>query len=524
VNDVCTLRRALVSVSDKRGLDRLARFLIDAKVEVLSTGGTAAALAELGVAVVKVSEYTGAPEILGGRVKTLHPKIHGGILGTSSPEHQAEMARHAIAPIDLVVVNLYPFAKTVADPTRTFDDAIENIDIGGPTMVRAAAKNWGRVAVVVDPDDYEALAADVAASGGVTAALRRRLSRKAFVHTATYDAAIAAYLSAHDDDGRRFEAGELATFWSTSGERHGALRYGENPHQPAAFYAHGDDGLAGAVQLQGKPLSYNNLLDADAALAVVRDLAPLGVAAAVIKHATPCGVALGAADAAIADVYARAQAADAESSFGGIVALGRPCDGPTAETLATTFLEVILAPSFDADARAILGKKTSLRLLEVSTTGASAPTLRARSIAGGMLVQREDRFALPLREAKLVAGTLPDDARWIDFELAWRVVGHVRSNAIAIVAGGVTIGLGGGQTSRVEAVRQALARAGERAKGAVLASDAFFPFRDSIDQLAAAGITAVIQPGGSVRDAEVIAAAHEHGVTMLFTGERHFRH
>jgi phosphoribosylaminoimidazolecarboxamide formyltransferase/IMP cyclohydrolase len=311
----------------------------------------------------------------------------------------------------------------------------------------------------------------------------------------------------------------------SGGDRKGELRYGENPHQPAGFYATGEPGgLDSAVQLQGKPLSYNNLLDADAAVGLVRSLSGLGVAAAVIKHATPCGAAVAPVGTPVAEVYGRAQQADAESAFGGIVALSVPCDGATAERLASTFLEVVVAPSFDGAARAALAKKTNLRLLELPMDGAAAPGLRARSIAGGFLVQREDAISGSLRRAELVSGTAPADDAWPELELAWRVVAAVRSNAIAIVADGVTVGLGGGQTSRVEAVRQALGRAGERARGATLASDAFFPFRDSIDQLAAAGIRTVIQPGGSVRDAEVVAAANEHGITMLFTRERHFRH
>ncbi len=528
VNDVCQLRRALVSVSDKRGLDRLARLLVDARVEVLSTGGTAVALDEHGVAVVKVSDYTGAPEILGGRVKTLHPKIHGGILAAPSAEHEAELARHAIPPIDLVVVNLYPFAATIAKPGCSFDEAIENIDIGGPTMVRAAAKNWARVAVVVDPDDYEGIAQEVARDGGLSGATRLRLARKAFAHTAAYDAAVARYLAGRDDAGAALPADELPGFLMIGGHRQGALRYGENPHQPAGFYVDGNAtaGLDRARVLQGKPLSYNNLLDADAALLLVRDLAPLGPAAAVIKHASPCGAAVGAASQPIAELYRAAQQADAESAFGGIVALSRPCDGATAELLASTFLEVVIAPGFDEAARAVLAKKTNLRLLELEVAvSPSTAVLRARTIAGGLLVQREDVIDGSLRDAELVAGDAPvDDAAWRELDFAWRVAKHVRSNAIVVAAGGVTVGLGGGQTSRVEAVRQALSRAGARAEGAVVASDAFFPFRDSIDRLAEAGVRAIVQPGGSVRDEEVVQAAREHGITMLFTRARHFRH
>ncbi|HET6585795.1 MAG TPA: bifunctional phosphoribosylaminoimidazolecarboxamide formyltransferase/IMP cyclohydrolase [Nannocystaceae bacterium] len=527
---VSPLRRALVSVSDKTGLEVLARMLVDARMEVLSTGGTASALVEQGVAVVPVAEYTGAPAILGGRVKTLHPKIHGGILAKPTAEHEAELARHAIPAIDLVVVNLYPFRRTIADPTCTFADAIENIDIGGPTMVRAAAKNWERVTVVVDPADYAVLAEAVAAHGGVPAELRRALARKAFAHTASYDAAIAEYLAGFADDGTPAPALDVPGFALVGGARRGELRYGENPHQPAAFMPgrgpHDAPGLDAAEQLQGKPLSYNNLLDADAALGLVRELGELGPAAVVVKHATPCGVAVGASQDPIAEVAARALAADAESAFGGIVALSRTCDGPTAAALAGTFLEVVLAPAFTDEARAALAKKTNLRLLVVPAIDrvpATAP-LRVRSIAGGLLVQREDRRVVALRDAELVTGGALPPALSRELEIAWRTVVHVRSNAIVLTKDGTTVGIGGGQTSRVEAVRQALARAGERARGSVLASDAFFPFRDSIDAAAAAGVVAIVQPGGSVRDEESIAAAKEHGLVLLFTRERHFRH
>jgi len=530
VTAISPLRRALVSVSDKTDLDVLARLLVDTKVEVLSTGGTASALVEQGVAVVPVAEYTGAPAILGGRVKTLHPRIHGGILAKPTAEHEAELARHAIPAIDLVVVNLYPFRRTIADPSCTFADAIENIDIGGPTMVRAAAKNWERVTVVVDPADYQPLADAVAKHGGVPAELRRALARKAFAHTASYDAAIAEYLARFADDGTPSAAGDVPGFVLVGGRRKGELRYGENPHQAAAFVPgrgpHDAPGLDAAEQLQGKPLSYNNLLDADGALGLVRELGELGPTVVVIKHATPCGIAVGRADEALSDVAAKALAADSESAFGGIVALSRGCDGPTAERLAGMFLEVVLAPGFDASARAAFAKKTNLRLLvvpELDRVPASAP-LRVRSIAGGLLVQREDRRLVALADAEVVAGDRPSPALLQELEVAWRTVVHVRSNAIVLTRDGTSVGIGGGQTSRVEAVRQALGRAGERAKGAVLASDAFFPFRDSIDAAAAAGVVAIVQPGGSVRDEESIAAAKEHGLTLLFTRERHFRH
>ncbi len=526
------LRRALVSVSDKRGLDTLAQVLIDAKVEVLSTGGTSKALKELGVAVVKVSEYTDAPEILGGRVKTLHPKIHGGILALPTPEHEAERKLHGIAAIDLVIVNLYPFQEVVARPGSTFDQAIENIDIGGPTMLRAGAKNWQRVGVIVDPADYSLLGKVLREHDNrLPEAFRRQLARKAFAHTAAYDAAIANYLQTFDDQGIACSPRQIPQRLFMIGEAAGELRYGENPHQEAAvFRVAGNNeavALAGATQLQGKPLSYNNLLDADGALALLRDLAPLGTAAAVLKHVSPCGAAVSSSGAGLAEVYAQARACDPESAFGGIVALSEQVDEGTAKELVSTFLEVIIAPSFSKAARKILRKKKNLRVLEMAellTPAGAVPPLRLRSIAGGLLAQREDVLRVAAAEAKVVSKRSPNAAELLDLEVALRVGKAVRSNAIVIAKGGASIGIGGGQTSRVEAVRQATRRAGQRGAGAVLASDAFFPFRDSIDSAAAAGITAVIQPGGSIRDAESIAAADEHGIAMVFTGERHFRH
>ncbi len=525
------IRRALVSVSDKSKLDVLAQILIDCQVEVLSTGGTYAALEQLGVAVVKVSEYTGAPEILDGRVKTLHPKIHGGILALPTRAHEAELRLHGIAPIDLVVVNLYPFREVIARPGCDFEDAIENIDVGGPTMVRAAAKNWQRVAVVVDPDDYAALGEALQASGRVLPeALRRRLARKAFAHTAAYDAAISTYLARFDDAGAAVPADALPDTLNLAGEASGALRYGENPHQPARFYAVAGapdeaPGLDRAQVHQGKALSYNNLLDADAALGLVRDLARLGPAAAVIKHVSPCGVAVGRAGESLAEVYRRAREADAESAFGGIVALSQPVDAAAAALLAETFLEVVIAPGYTPEARALLAAKKNLRVIELALgTGASGQALRLRSIAGGLLAQREDAIGVSAAMARVVTRRAPTAAELHDLELAQVAGKWVRSNAIVLCREGVTVGIGGGQTSRVEASRQASARAGERARGAALGSDAFFPFRDGVDAAAAAGVTAIVQPGGSVRDEEVIAAADEHGIAMIFTGQRHFRH
>ncbi|WP_258183056.1 bifunctional phosphoribosylaminoimidazolecarboxamide formyltransferase/IMP cyclohydrolase [Enhygromyxa salina] len=531
------LRRALVSVSDKSQLDVLAELLIAHKVEVLSTGGTHRALAELGVAVVKVSEFTGAPEILDGRVKTLHPKIHGGILALPTEDHARELELHQIAPIDLVVVNLYPFRETIRKPGCSFADAIENIDIGGPTMVRAAAKNWGRVGVVVDPNDYARLAEVLAEHGGALPdSVRRSFARKAFAHTASYDAAIADYLARHDDEGQAIDAAAITPGLFVSGEPLVELRYGENPHQPARFFrtdyaAAEQTGLDRALIHQGKALSYNNLLDADAALGLIRDLhAGLpegGRAAAVFKHLSPCGAALGSREESLAETFIRARQADAESAFGGIVSVSEAVDAATAERLVETFLEVVIAPGYSPEARKILAKKKRLRVLELPemfSPSSGPPPLRLRSVAGGVLVQREDLIGVAAKDGQVPTERSPSAAELTSLDLGQRVAKHVRSNAIVLVREGATVGIGGGQTSRVEAVRQAISRAGDAAKGAVLASDAFFPFRDSIDAIAAAGVTAVVQPGGSMRDAEVIAACDEHGVAMVFTGERHFRH
>ena len=527
------IRRALVSVSDKSNLDRLARMLVDHGIEVLSTGGTYRALGELGVAVRKVSEHTGAPEILDGRVKTLHPRIHGGILALPTPEHDAERQRHDIPAIDLVVVNLYPFREVIREPGCDLARAVENIDIGGPTMVRAAAKNAARVTVIVDPADYERVAAALAEHGGaVPPALRRELARKAFAHTAAYDAAIAAYLASASaaDEGEGTGEDRAAPVFFVGGSRQGTLRYGENPHQVAGLYAvagesHEATGLPQARVLQGKTLSYNNLLDADAALALIRDLQPLGMAAAVFKHASPCGAAVGRAGEPLVEVVRRAREADAESAFGGIVALTHEVDDQTAERLGETFLEVVLAPAFSTTAREILASKKNLRLLELPEMFAEGPPpWRVRSVAGGLLVQREDVTRVGTAKARVATRRAPTATEQTDLEVAWRVAKHVRSNAIVIAKDGVTLGIGGGQTSRVEASRQAARRAGEAARGAVLASDGFFPFRDGVDAAAAAGVRAVIQPGGSMRDAEVVAAADEHDLAMLLTGERHFRH
>jgi phosphoribosylaminoimidazolecarboxamide formyltransferase/IMP cyclohydrolase len=534
---VVRIRRALISVSDKRGLVDLARVLADLDVEILSTGGTAAALAAAGIRVVQVSDYTGSPEILDGRVKTLHPKIHGGLLGRPTPEHQREMAEHAIGAIDLVVVNLYPFEATVAKDVA-LAEAIENIDIGGPSMLRSAAKNHERVAVVVDPDDYPAIAGELRENAGaITAARRFALARKAYAHTSAYDGAIAAYLSSIDDaavadrdavPARREPPDVLSMQWHKRYE----LRYGENPHQRAAFYADGRVPLrsvagarptiAGADVLGGKQLSYNNLLDLDAALGLVLEFAE--PTAVVVKHNNPCGVATAAT---AADAYTRARAADPVSAFGGIVAVNVEVDDALARLLVETFLECVVAPAYSDSARAILADKKNLRLVAAKgdwTPAAGHVAWSVRSIAGGALVQTADTALTPIADARPVTQRAPTDDERRDLAFAWRVAKHVKSNAIVFAKDRTTVAIGAGQMSRVDSVKLCEAKGGAALAGAVAASDAFFPFRDGVDVLARAGATAVIQPGGSVRDEEVIAAADEHGLAMVFTGTRHFRH
>jgi phosphoribosylaminoimidazolecarboxamide formyltransferase / IMP cyclohydrolase len=497
------VRRALISVSDKTGVVDFARRLAGLGVEIISSGGTAAALTGAGVPVTPVPEVTGAAEILDGRVKTLHPRIHGGILADRRKEsHMKELADQGIEPVDLVVCNLYPFAKTVASPDTTEDEALEQIDIGGPAMVRAAAKNHPSVAVVVSPARYPEVAAEIEA-GGLSAETRRRLAREAFTHTAAYEAAIAAYFGSD---------GLVIT-----GEKVADLRYGENPHQPAAFYSAGDrrDGIGGAEQLHGKELSYNNLMDADAAWKLVWELS--APAAAIIKHSNPCGAAE-ANDLERAD--ARALECDRTSAFGGIVALNETCDPSTAAAIAEIFTEVVIAPGYSPEAQSVLTAKKNLRVLV-----ARPPVLglEVRSVAGGWLVQAPDPPD-DVSAARVVTRAEPTEAQWIDMRFAWTVAKHVKSNAIVLARDRAAVGVGAGQMSRVDATDLAARRAGSRAAGSVCASDAFFPFRDGLDAAVAAGAAAVIQPGGSVRDDEVIAAADEHGIAMVFTGRRHFRH
>jgi phosphoribosylaminoimidazolecarboxamide formyltransferase/IMP cyclohydrolase len=511
---------ALLSVSDKRGLVPFAQGLVAQGFRLLSTGGTLAALKAAGVAATQVSEHTQSPEILGGRVKTLHPRIHGGILGRPNlPEDAREMRENAIEAISLVVVNLYPFRETVASGA-SHEDVIENIDVGGPTMVRAAAKNYAHVAVVVDPADYDAVLAELKDGGQVGPGTRERLMRKAFAHTAAYDAAISDYLCERASE--PFPA-ELSVAFQKVEE----LRYGENPHQRASYYrayrAPAGPSVAHAQVLQGKELSYNNLLDLDAALALMLEF-PERPGAVIIKHNTPCGVAL---DAGLEVAYRAARAADEVSAFGGIVALNCEVDEATARALAETFLEAVIAPDYSAAARTVLSAKKNLRLLSLGKAWPSGakgvPSRELRSISGGLLVQDRDVLE-PVTEWKVVTKKAPTPAQLEALKFAWRVCKHVKSNAIVFSSGDRLLAAGGGQTSRVESAKIAVARGGAALKGSAVASDAFFPFRDGLDEIARAGASCVVQPGGSVRDAELIAAADEHGLAMVFSGVRHFRH
>jgi phosphoribosylaminoimidazolecarboxamide formyltransferase/IMP cyclohydrolase len=502
--------RALVSVSDKTGLVELARGLADAGIELISSGGTAVSIADAGVPVKRVSEVTGAPEILDGRVKTLHPKIHGGILADRRKKtHVDELSDQGIEPIDLVVCNLYPFESTIARPSVDEDEAVENIDIGGPAMVRAAAKNFHSVAVVVNPSRYRLVLEEIRATGGISEETRRRLALEAFQHTAAYDAAIARYLTSEE---------EFPSRLVISADKAQELRYGENPHQRAAFYRNPGPptGLAAAEQLHGKELSYNNILDTDAAWKLALELE--GPGAAIIKHSNPCGVAVAST---ISDAYGRAFDCDKTSAFGGIVALNRVCDALTAAAIAEIFVEVVIAPGFDEEALHALTSKKNLRILRGAEGFATEWDLRR--VAGGFLVQSSDPRDLA-EDAKVVTRAQPTEEQWADLRFAWTVVKHVKSNAIVLAKDGAAVGVGAGQMSRVEAAELAARRAGDRAKETACASDAFFPFRDGLDAVVAGGAAAVIQPGGSVRDEEVIAAADEHEIPMVFTGRRHFRH
>jgi phosphoribosylaminoimidazolecarboxamide formyltransferase / IMP cyclohydrolase len=518
-------RRAIISTSDKTGVAEFGRRLVDLGFELLSTGGTAKVLADAGLPVTKVSEYTGAPEILGGRVKTLHPRIHGGLLGRPDREDdRADLEANDIGPIEVVAVNLYPFRETVARGA-SLEEAVENIDIGGPTMIRASAKNFEHVAVVVDPADYDAVAAGLE-SGALDRASRYRLSRKAFAHTAAYDAAIAEYLTARAEP--EAEPSVFPDVFARTWQKAQDLRYGENPHQRAAFYV--EDGpsaeplIAKAVQLQGKELSFNNLLDADAALELVKEFDE--TAAVVIKHTNPCGVATAPV---LSDAYRRARACDEVSAFGGVVALRGVVDRETAEALAETFLEIVVAPGFDDAAREVLSAKKNLRLLALPALAEAKASWNAggldlKRVGGGLLVQDRNLLLFGDEEPKVVTKRAPTDEEWRALRFGWRVVKHVKSNAIVFASADQAVGVGAGQMSRVDSSRIAAHRAALPLKGTAVASDAFFPFRDGVDAAAEAGATAVIQPGGSKRDDEVIAAADAHGMAMVLTGVRHFRH
>jgi phosphoribosylaminoimidazolecarboxamide formyltransferase/IMP cyclohydrolase len=519
---VSKVRRALLSVSDKSGIVELARALGALGVELVSTGGTAKLLRKEGIAATEVSAYTGFPEMLDGRVKTLHPKIHAGLLARrDDPAHVAALQGAGIGTIDLLVVNLYPFQATVADPECRFEDAIENIDIGGPAMLRSAAKNHAGVAVVVDPADYARVLDEIRSGGDVSAATRFELAAKVFAHTAAYDGAIANYLSSLDSAQRRREYPAVLNLQFRKIED---LRYGENPHQTAAFYR--DEratpgGVASYRQVQGKELSYNNIADADAAWECVKSFTD--PACVIVKHANPCGAAVAET---LAEAYAKAFKTDRVSAFGGILAFNRALDAQTAEALAAQFAEVVIAPRVEAEAQKIFSRKGNLRVLEVPLAHA-AQAHDYKRVGGGLLVQTSDSRALDVKDFKLVTRVAPSEAQRSDLVFAWCVAKYVKSNAIVFCSDRMTLGVGAGQMSRVDSVRIAVmkaAGAGLSLKGSVVASDAFFPFRDGLDTLAEAGAAAVIQPGGSVRDAEVIAAADERGIAMIFTGVRHFRH
>jgi phosphoribosylaminoimidazolecarboxamide formyltransferase/IMP cyclohydrolase len=531
------IRRALVSVSDKTGIVAFARILAARGVELLSTGGTLAALREEGLEVTAVEDYTGSPEVMDGRVKTLHPRIHGGILARAGGGAEVlsadleDLERLGARPIDLVVVNLYPFEATVARPGSGETDIIEKIDIGGPSMVRSAAKNHGRVAVVCDPSDYQEVGAEIEKSGEVSLAARKRLAAKAFSHTAAYDGAIAAFLSSAVEL-EDVEAAKAQPFPPTLVlplERVALLRYGENPHQAGAWYRDRNapaGSLARAVSVDGggKELSFNNLVDLDAALEAVRQFE--GPAAAVIKHTNPCGLGL---HQELAEAYRLAREGDPLSAFGGIVALNRPCDLATAEVIAETFIECVIAPSYADDALARLRKKSQLRLVAVGEPQGGV-ALTYKRIGGGFVAQDEDRTGRGEVEAgRVVTKRAPGAAELATLSFCWQVCKHVKSNAIVLAqavgeAGRQIVGVGAGQMSRVQSVLIAGDKAGDRAKGSVLASDAFFPFPDGVEAAAARGVTAVVQPGGSKKDDEVIAAADAAGMAMVLTGVRHFRH
>ena len=509
-------KRALISVSDKTGVIEFAKQLVELGFEIISTGGTKKAIHEAGIPVIGVSDVTGFPEILDGRVKTLNPLIHGGLLAKfDDPSHKAQMDEHSIDPIQIVCVNLYPFQQTIEKPDVTVEDAIENIDIGGPTMLRSAAKNHQYVAVVVDPTDYETVISDLKEVNEVRFETRRALAAKVFRHTAAYDSIIANYMT-------ELVGIETPEKLTVTYELKQSLRYGENPHQKASFYRKplgSKFSIANATQLHGKELSYNNINDADAALQIVKEFTE--PAAVAVKHMNPCGVGTGKD---IVAAYEKAFEADPVSIFGGIIALNREVDRSTAEKMHEIFLEIIIAPSFTKEAIDILTSKKNIRLLTIPFGGNEKPESKLTSIEGGLLLQDRDEYSLEHATISYPTDRKPTDEEWEALKLGWKVVKHVKSNAIVVSDAQMTLGIGAGQMNRVGSAKIALEQAGEKAKGAALASDAFFPMDDTVEAAAKAGVTAIIQPGGSIKDEDSIKKANEYGIAMVFTGVRHFKH
>jgi len=515
------IQRALVSVSDKTNIAEFASQLHQRGVEILSTGGTAEMIKKSGVPVTLISDYTGFPEMMDGRIKTLHPKVHGGILGRRDvPAHMEAMEKHAISPIDMVVINLYPFEATIAKEGCTLEDAIENIDIGGPAMVRSASKNYNDVAIVVNPADYELVLTEMDAhDGAVTLKTRQRLSRDAFAMTARYDSMISAYLS-----GQIGEASKFPPAYQASLQKLSDLRYGENPHQEAALYKEAQPQATDVVQaqqLQGKELSFNNYIDMNAAWECALEFEES--AAVIIKHTNPCGTACGNHQT---EAFVQARETDPVSAFGGVLGFNRIVTLTTAEEIVKNFVEVIIAPGYEAAALDLFVKKKNVRVMQMPGIDSAARTRRMdmKRIGGGLLLQDADELTLDPEKLKIVSKVQPDDALMEELKFAWKVAKHVKSNAIVYARGTETVGIGAGQMSRVDSARLALEKSNKEVKGCVMASDAFFPFRDSVDAAAERGIRAIIQPGGSIRDEEVIQAADEAGIAMVFTGIRHFKH